>query len=61
MCLISAFLVGGGGYGGVSVAGDCLRKKAEMHRMLVEGRETQGLVTRLDEAHGRGPHFSVSY
>ena len=61
ICLISAFLVGGGGYGGVSVAGDCLRQRAEVQRMLVEGREAEGVVTRLVETHGRGPHFHVHY
>ena len=59
--LITVFVIVAGGDGSLWFASYIRGQEAEVNRMFVEGQETEGIVTRLVETHGRGPHYTVHY
>jgi hypothetical protein len=60
-CLVAIFLIGGGSAATTWVARDSRRKQAEIRRILAEGTQTEGVVTRRWESGGRGPRYHVAY
>jgi hypothetical protein len=61
LCLVSVFLIVAAGDGSLWFVQEHRRQASEIRRMFEEGRETEGVVTRLWQSHGKGPRYHVLY
>jgi hypothetical protein len=61
LCVAALLLATGGNEEAIWLAGHSRRQAADVRRILDDGRDIEGVVTRLWQTYGKGPQYHVAF